>query len=190
MNLVLITLVSISISSFVNGKKSIFITQPLINFVYKNLDIDAIDHCEFLFDEEGQREEDILTQTYHDLVHTLKVLNVATLVTSNNTYDILFNERKENVKFPTLHYISLTSLTFSKVTRYLKTISSIALANDMWLIVFDNLSYTKSSNNKRLSEDVQKLIPNLELDSQLFIIIPMYFSNRGNFKLYEAYKVF
>ena len=143
-----------------------------------------------MFDKGDQRGEDIKAQTYHDLVHTLRFLNVTTLVSSNITHDDLSNERKENIKFPTLYYISLTSLTVSKVTRYLKNISNIALANDVWLIVFDNLSYTKSLSNDQLSKDIQELIPNLELDSQLFIIIPMYSSNRDNFKLYEAYKVF
>ena len=162
----------------------------LINFVYKNFDIDAVDHSEFLFDGEDQRGEDTKAQTYNDLVHILRLLNITTVVTSNLTYDNLFYERKENVRFPTLNYISLTSLTFSKVARYLKNTSSIGLANDIWLIVFDNLSYTKSLNNEQLSKDVQELIPNLELDSQVFIIIPMYSSNRDNFKLYEAYKVF
>ena len=57
--------------------------------MYKNFDIDAFDHSEFLFDEEDKREGDmgdIKAQTYHDLVHTLKFLNVTTLVTSNDTY--------------------------------------------------------------------------------------------------------
>ena len=149
-----------------------------------------LDHSEFLFDEEDQREEDTIAQTYHDLVHSLKFLNVAVIVTSNITHDDnLSKESKENVKFPTLHYISLTSLKFSKVTRYLKNISNIALANDIWLIVFDNLSYAKGLSNEQLSKDVQELIPNLELDSHLFIIIPMYSSNRDNFELYDAYKV-
>ena len=132
MNVILfIPLLFISISSFVDGKKRIFITQQLINFVYKNFDIDAVDHSEFLFDGEDQRGEDTKAQTYNDLVHTLRLMNITTVVTSNLTYDNLFYERKENVRFPTLHYISLTSLTFSKVARYLKNTSSIGLANDI-----------------------------------------------------------
>ena len=156
--------------------------------MYKNFDIDAFDHSEFLFDEEDKRDGDIKAQTYHDLVHTLKYLNVTTLVTSKDTYVNLSNERKQNVRFPTLHYISITSLKSSQLTQYLANISNIALANDIWLVVFDGLKYTKSVTDDKFSNDIQELLPNLELDSQLFIILPMN-SNRDNFELYEAYKV-
>ena len=186
---VFILVVYVSLSSFVDGSKRFYISQSLINFVYKNFDIDAFDHSEFLFDEDSKREGDIKMQTYHDLVHTLKLMNVTTLVTSNDTYDVnLSNERKENVRFPTLHYISITSLKFSRITQYLANISNIALANDIWLIVFDGLRYTQRLTKEQFSKDVQELLPNLELDSQLFIILPMN-SNRDNFELYEAYKV-
>ena len=186
--LIFILFVYIYLSSFVDGSKRFYISQSLIDFVYKNFDIDAFDHSEFLFDEEDKREGDIKAQTYHDLVHTLKFLNVTTLVTSNDTYVNLLNERKENVRFPTLHYISITSLKFSQVTQYLANISNIALANDIWLVVFDGVRYPKSLTNEQFSKDVQELLPNLELDSQLFIILPMNL-NRDNFELYEAYKV-
>ena len=185
---IFILVVYVSLSSFVYGSKRFYISQSLINFVYKNFDIDAFDHSEFLFDEEDKREGDTTIQTYHDLVHTLRFLNVTTLVTSNDTYVNLSNERKENVRFPTLHYISITSLKFSQITQYLANISNIALANDIWLIVFDGLIHTKSFTYEQFSKDVQELLPNLELDSQLFITLPM-MSNRDNFELYEAYKV-
>ena len=94
---IFILVVYVSLSSFVDGSKRFYISQSLINFVYKNFDIDAFDHSEFLFDEEPKREGDIKMQTYHDLVHTSKLMNVTTLVTSNDTYDVnLSNERKEN----------------------------------------------------------------------------------------------
>ena len=179
----------ISMFSLVCGSRRFFISQALIEFMYKNFDIDAFDHSVFLFDEDDKNGHDIKVQTYHDLLHKLKFFNVATLVPSYKAYDInRFNDRKKNVRFPILHYISINNLNTTKMITFLQNISSIALANDVWLIVFDVVTYVKDLSHEQLSQDIQDLFPNLELDSQLFIIIPMS-SNRDNFELYEAYKV-
>ena len=186
---VLYYFVSISILSLSCGSKKFYISPSLMHFVYKNFDIDAVDHCEFLFDENEETRGDIKAQIYHDLLQILKMYNVTTLVNSNYTYHLnISSERKDTVRFPTLYYISITASESTKVTKFLKRQSNIALANDIWLVVIDTEPHSRGRSNIQLSKDVEILIPNLELDSQMLIILPTIL-NSDNFMLYETYKV-
>ena len=200
----------LSISHLSRCDEHFFVSQSLINFIYKNFDIDAFDHTEFLFDNDETKSEDVKAQTYHDLLQTLTKYNVTTLVNHNHSYSLKrstswsaflsnnpykrsdFNvsgERKQfPVRFPTLYYISITTLTPTKVSQFLQNRSSISLANDIWIVVLDTPYRSKYNSGEPLLKDVDNLIPNLELDSQLFIIIPMS-TNCNCFSVYEAYKV-
>ena len=132
---------------------------------------------------------DIKVQIYHDLLQTLKMYNVTTLVNSNYTdHPNISSVRKDTVRFPTLYYISITASESTIVTKFLQRQSNIALANDIWLIVIDTETHSRGRSNVQLSKDVENLIPNLELDSQVLIILPTIL-NSDNFMLYETYKV-
>ena len=186
---VLIYFVCVCILSLSCESKKFFISPSLMHFVYKNFDIDAVDHCEFLFDENEEKSRDIKAQIYHDLLQTLKMYNITTLVNSNYSYHPnISSERKETVRFPTLYYISITATESTKVTKFLQRQSNISLANDIWLVVIDKETHSRGRSDVQLFKNVENLIPNLELDSQVLIILPTIL-NSDIFMLYETYKV-
>jgi hypothetical protein len=65
--------------------------------------------------------------------------------------------------------------------------SSIDLANDIWLVVLED-NEDGEQREESLSKQLEVLAPNLELDSQMFVISPMDI-DCDNFIVYEAYKV-
>ena len=171
------------------GSNRFFLSERFIDFIYKNFDIDALDHCQFLIDKEEINLQDNAMEYYHDLMLQLKNLYTPIVINSNHSYN--FNssgDKVDLVRFPTLYYISISSILInSSVSQFLQSRSGIDLANDIWLVVLETSESARQSVQS-ISKQLEGLAPNLELDSQLFVIVPMEI-NCDNFNVYEAYKV-
>ena len=170
------------------GNKRFFLSETFINFIYKNFDIDAFDHCELLFDDEDLSFQDNAVEYYHELSMMLRNLNTTIVINSKHDYSL--NECKEKVgclRFPVLYYISIYSLSSPWTFRLLQNITSIGMANDIWLVALDNFD-SRWQNIQDFSSQIEILLPNLELDSQVFVTFPIE-TNCDNFNVYEIYKV-
>ena len=77
--------------------KQIFMSDSFVEFIYKNYDIDAFDHCQFLFDAEELILQDEMIGHYHVNIRKCKS---TFFVNKNLTYEP-FNadERKMNLRF-------------------------------------------------------------------------------------------
>ena len=165
--------------------KQLYITESFVEFIYDDLDIDSFDHCQFLFDTEELILEDEIIGHYHANIGKCKS---TFFVNKNLTYEP-FNadERKMNLRFPVMYYISVSSTSPTRISKFLQNISSIGLANDIWLIAMD-ISGASLKTEEEISNIIQDLLPSLQLDSQVFIIIPMD-NDCDKFSVYETYKV-
>ena len=86
-----------------------------------------------------------------------------------------------------MYYISISSTSSTRISKFLKNVSNIGLANDIWLIALD-ISEANLKTEEEISNIIRELLPSLQLDSQVFVIIPMD-SNCDSFSVYETYKV-
>ena len=165
--------------------KQLYITESFVEFIYDDLDIDSFDHCQFLFDTEELILEDEIIGHYHANIRKCKS---TFLVNKNLTYQSLYNaDRKLNLRFPVLYYISISSTSSTRISKFLRNVSDVGLANDIWLIALD-ISEANLKTEEEISNIIRELLPSLQLDSQVFVIIPME-SNCDSFSVYETYKV-
>ena len=171
-----------------DGNQKTHISQSLINFIYNDIDIDAFDHFAFLLDSNENMFGDKTIEDYHELLTQFLKFNttIDIDVDNPNTYNTTA-KKAADPKFPIMHYISIQSLYSSKGTQFLQSRSSASLANDIWLVELDSTD-TSEQDMQHLSGQIESLIPNLELDSQVFVLIPME-SHCDNFNIYEVYKV-
>ena len=165
--------------------KQLYITESFVEFIYDDLDIDSFDHCQFLFDTEELILEDEIIGHYHANIRKCKS---TFFVNKNLTYQSLYDaDRKLNLRFPVLYYISISSTSSTRISKFLQNVSNIGLANDIWLIALD-IFQANLKTEEEISNIIQELLPSLQLDSQVFVIIPME-SNCDSFSVYETYKV-
>ena len=166
--------------------KQLYITGSFVKFIYKNFDIDYFDHCQFLFDTEELLLEDEIIGHYHDNIRKCKS---TFFVNKNMTYQSLYDtDRKLNLRFPVLYYISISSTYSTRIAKFLQNVSNVGLANDIWLIAID-ISAATPKTEENISNVIEELLPSLQLDSQVFVIIPTE-RNCDIFSVYETYKVF
>ena len=177
--------ISLILLPLLDCNKQIFMSDSFVEFIYENYDIDAFDHCQFLFDAEELILQDEMIGHYHANIRKCKS---TFFVNKNLTYEP-FNadERKMNLRFPVMYYISVSSTSPTRISKFLQNISSIGLANDIWLIAMD-ISGASLKTEGEISNIIQDLLPSLQLDSQVFIIIPMD-NDCDKFSVYETYKV-
>ena len=165
--------------------KQLYISESFVEFIYDDLDIDSFDHCQFLFDTEELMLEDEIIGHYHANIRKCKS---TFFVNKNLTYQSLYNaDRKLNLRFPVLYYISISSTSSTRISKFLQNVSNIGLANDIWVIALD-ISEANLTTEGEISNIIRELLPSLQLDSQVFVIIPMAFSC-AYFSVYETYKV-
>ena len=165
--------------------KQLYITESFVEFIYDDLDIDSFDHCQFLFDTEELILEDEIIGHYHANIRKCKS---TFFVNKNLTYQSLYDaDRKLNLRFPVLYYISISSTSSTRISKFLQNVSNIGLANDIWLIALD-ISQANLKTEEEISNIIRELLPSLQLDSQVFVIIPTE-SNCDLFSVYETYKV-
>ena len=174
--------------SCLEENQKFLISQSLMNFLYKSFEIDAFDHLEFFLDNDELMFEDKTINNYHELLTQFGKLNTAIgiNVELSHMYNITPN-KEDNLKFPILHYISIQSLHSSKGLQFLHSQSSVSLANDIWLVELPS-TVTSRKDMQDLSTIVEALLPNLQLDSQVFVLIPME-SHCENYNIYEVYRV-
>ena len=165
--------------------KQLYISESFIEFIYENFDIDYFDHCQFLFDTEEPLFEDEIISHYHDNIRKCKS---TFFFNKNLTYQSLYDaDRKLNLRFPVLYYVSISSTYSTRISEFLRNVSNVGLANDIWLIAID-ISEASLKAEEEISKVIEELLPNLQLDSQVFVIIPTE-SNCDLFSVYETYKV-
>ena len=183
---------------YVDGNQQILISQSLMNFLFENFDIDAFDHFAFLLHNDttlviGDNMvkmffEDTTIEDHHELLTQFGKFNTIIGINAGHTY--MYNtttEKAGHPKFPIMHYILIPSLHASKGTEFLQSRSGVSLANDIWLVELPSTD-TSGQDMEHLSTEIETLIPNLELDSQVFVLTPME-SNCAKFNVYEVYKV-
>ena len=181
----LIHIACLNFLPYLDGNQQILISQSLMNFLYENFDIDAFDHFAFLLDNDTMIFEDKTIEDYHEVLTQFGKFNTIISINADHTY--MYNtatEKEAHPKFPIMHYILILSLHASKGSQFLQSRSSVSLANYIWLVEL----HSTDTSGQDLSTQIEALIPNLELDSQVFVFTPME-SQCDKFNVYEVYKV-
>ena len=165
-----------------NGNKRIFFSKPFVEFIYATFEVDAFDHCEILFDTEEQYSEEYgknFVEKYMEVCMSTFDINTNLTIPS-----LLAVDRKIQQRYAALYYITISTTSPTKLSRFLQKVSNINLANDIWLIAFDMHGVAEMG----ISNFIQDLLPGLQLDSQVLVIIPNKI-DWDSITVYETYRV-
>ena len=160
----------------------------LANYLYANFDIDAFNHVEFFLDNDETMLEDEMVYVYNSLVTRFVRFNTVINIPSERITKKTQTEEKHYLpKYPILYYISIASRQKSKGVQFLQTQSSANLSTHIWVIEFSNVDCI-GHGMQNISDELETLIPNLEFDSQVFVLFPLE-NSCDSFNIYEVYKV-
>ena len=105
-----------------------------------------------------------------------------------STPSLLEGGRKIQKRYAALYYLSISTTSPTRISRFLQKVSNINLANEIWLIAFDMHGTVEKKSEMEISNFIQDLLPGLQLDSQVLVII----SNDIDWDIitvYETYRV-
>ena len=160
----------------------------LANYLFANFDIDAFNHIEFFLDNDDTILEDEMVYVYSNLVTRFVRFNTVINIPSERITKKTQTEEKHYLpKYPILYYISIASRQKSKGVQLLQTQSSANLSTHIWVVEFSNVDCSGKSM-RNISDELETLIPNLEFDSQVFVLFPLE-NSCDSFNIYEVYKV-
>ena len=174
-------------ASFAQTSKGIN-TQDYNKLLYKHFAADVFDHIVFLHDKDDFLLEDTLIEDYQQLSAQFKSFYTFININQKNFNSHRISKRKQlPSKFPVLYHISIPSCNSLNGFELFQNQSSADLSNNVWLIKVHSID-DKDEMMEQVSMQIQSLMPNLAVDSRVFLILPDKF-NCDDLNMYEVYKV-
>ena len=170
----------------INGNKRIFFSEFFVEFIYSTFEVNAFDHCQILFDTEEQNNQEYgknFVEKYMEVCMSKFEINSNLTIPS-----LLAVDRKIKQRYAALYYLSISTTSPTKISEFLQKVTSINLANDIWLIALDVHGGVEKKSEMEISNFIQDLLPGLQLDSKVLVIIPNE-RNWDSITVYEIYRV-